>query len=132
MDKKCSFGMKDFICSSRSKHQLLLLGLYCALVFESAIQIFKVHRIVGLASCNPNLHLHLCDRILFQINITLNLLYVSQTNPRLSSKSYLNISLKLNRNPIAPTGTKVLVFEHPRLVPNDTFHKGNIKRHKTD
>ena len=78
-----------------------------------AITIYKDHLIAGLSRCDPYLTLHLWNRLIPQETLTLNLLRPSRINPRLSAKAQLNGALDFNRTPLAPPGTKFLVFEAP-------------------
>ena len=55
---------------------------------ERAIQTWKNHFKAGLATVDPNFPLSEWDRSIDQANITLNLLRVSRSNPRLSAYAY--------------------------------------------
>jgi hypothetical protein len=57
--------------------------------------------------------MRLWDRILPQATTTLNLLRKSRLNPRLSSEAHLNGTYDLNRTPLAPLGTRVIVHFTP-------------------
>ena len=78
---------------------------------DCAIHTFKDHLIAGITSCDPDFPLHLWDCLLSQATLTLNLLRPSRINPRLSVEAQLNGALDFNRTPLAPPGTKVLIFE---------------------
>ena len=53
MCNEFSKGMKHFICSAGSQHQLLPPGLHHALISKRSIHTFKHHLIDGLSSCDP-------------------------------------------------------------------------------
>ena len=110
MDKKCSSVMKEFIRYTSAGHQLVPLGLHRSLMNERAIQTTNVHLIKGLGRCNPNLPLHLWDRILWQTEITFNLIHTSKMNPRLSSESDLNGEFDFKHTPMEIPVTKVLIL----------------------
>ena len=80
---------------------------------ERAIQTYKDHLIAGLSSCDPNVPLHLWDRLIPHATLTLNLLRPSRLNPRLSAEAQLNGAFDFNRTPLAPPGTRVIVHETP-------------------
>ena len=80
---------------------------------ERAIQSFKDHLVAGLSSCDPKFPLHLWDWLLPQETLTLNMLRPSRINLRLSDDAHLNGIFDFNHTPLAPPGTKVLVFESP-------------------
>ena len=111
MDNELSAGMKNFFRLAGSQHQMVPTGLYRSLIAEWEIQIFKHYLISGLSSCDPKLPLHLWLRLIRQALLTLNLLLLEKLNPRLSAKDFLNIAFNLNQTPLAPPGTKVLIFE---------------------
>jgi hypothetical protein len=46
--------------------------------------------------------------------MTLNLLQTSRLNPRLSAHAQLHGMFDFNRTPLAPPGTRALVFEDPK------------------
>ena len=87
--------------------------LYQYLISERAIQTFKAHLIAGLSSCDSNLSLHLWDRLIRQAELTLTLMIPTCVNPCLSAEEYLNGDFYFNHTPLAPPGTRVLIFEVP-------------------
>ena len=77
LNNKLSSLINYFISEVGGKHQLVPPGLHKALISEREIQIFKAHIIAGFSICNPNFPLHLCDQIIRQAELTLNLLHLS-------------------------------------------------------
>jgi hypothetical protein len=57
---------------------------------ERAIQTFKEHFVAGLSSVHPHLPLHLCDILLPQAEITLNLLRTLRLHPQLSAAAHFH------------------------------------------
>eukprot|EP00978_Attheya_sp_CCMP212_P042396 scaffold257717_cov58-Attheya_sp.AAC.1 len=70
---------------------------------------------VGLCSTDPDMPLHLWDKLLPQALITLNLLHGSRMNPKLSAHAQVYGAFDFNRTPLAPPGTKVLGHEKPEV-----------------
>jgi len=102
---------------------------------EKAIGTWKEHLITGLCSADPNFPLHLWDRLISQCTTTLNLLRPSNINPRLSAKAQLSGAFDYNKTPMAPPGTKVLLYETPSnrttFAPNavDGWYIGHTPNH---
>ena len=80
---------------------------------EKAIQTYKNHIITGLSTVDPNFPLQLWDSLLPQSQDTLNLLRASRQNNKLSAYAILEDEFNFDRTPIAPPGTKVLVYMDP-------------------
>ena len=83
LGNECPGGLKTFLCESGVKFQLVPLYLHCTNATERAIQTYKDNLISGLSSCDPNLPLHIWDRLIPHATLTLNLLRPSRLNPRL-------------------------------------------------
>eukprot|EP00957_Ditylum_brightwellii_P182630 13911047-Ditylum_brightwellii.AAC.1 len=56
----------------------------------------------------------LYSRFIEQANITINLLQASRVNPKVSTWAYLNGHFDFNRTPLAPVGTKCIIYEDPK------------------
>ena len=82
---------------------------------ERAIRTFKNHFIAGLCSVDPHFPLQLWDKLLQQAVITLNLLRPSRCNPTKSAYEILEGNFDYNKTPLAPPGTKVLMFNAPLI-----------------
>jgi hypothetical protein len=80
---------------------------------ERAARTFKSHLLAFLATCDPDFPVAEWDRLLFQAELTLNLLRSSRVNPRLSAHAYLFGNFDFNETPLAPPGTKVVVHLKP-------------------
>ena len=101
LDNECPDGLKDYMRRKGITFQLVPPHLHT----------FKDYLIAGIASCDPDFPLYLWDRLLDQATLTLNLLRPSRINPRLSAEAQLNGSFAFNRTPLAPPGTKPLIYE---------------------
>ena len=81
---------------------------------ERAIQTFKNHYISGLCTTDRDFPLQLWDNLNEQAMTTLNLLRTSRKNPTMSGyESLHNKKYDWNRFPMAPPGTKAVIYESP-------------------
>ena len=83
---------------------------------ERAIQSFKNHLIASVASANSDFPPALWDKLLFQLELTLAHLRPFTLNPDISSyEGMFGKKFDFLSNPIAPVGTKVLIYVPPDL-----------------
>ena len=87
LDNECPGGLKTFLHNSSVKFQLVPPYLHFTNTAELSIQTYKDHLITGLSRCNPNLSLHIWDRLIPHATLTLNLLRPSRLNPRLPAEA---------------------------------------------
>jgi hypothetical protein len=80
---------------------------------ERAIRTFKNHAIASLSSASPDFPLEAWDFTLPQIELTLNLMRASHVNPYISAWQQLNGPYNFLETPIAPIGTRVMVYVPP-------------------
>ena len=113
MDNECSRAVKNYILSQNVALQLAEPDNHRANAAERAIQTFKNHFIAGLCTVDPTFPLQLWCYLLEQAEITLNLLRTSRDDPTKSAYETLNKSFDWNRTPLAPPGTKSLIYEAP-------------------
>ena len=113
MDNECPGSLKTFLREASVKFQLVPPYLHHTNATERAIQNYKDHLIAGLRSCDPNFHLHLCDRLIPHATLKLYLLRPSRFNPRLAEEAQLNGPFDFNRTPLAPSGMRVILHETP-------------------
>ena len=66
-----------------------------------------------LGKNDPNFPTREWDRILPQIETTLNLLHSARANPRLSAYAYLHGQFDYNKTPLVPMGTKIVSHLKP-------------------
>jgi hypothetical protein len=88
-------------------------GNHRANAAERAIQTWKDHFISVLSTVDPDFPMEAWDKLVPQAELTLNLLRASTLNPDISAWALLHGAFDYNRTPMAPAGTKVLVFETP-------------------
>jgi hypothetical protein len=113
MDNEASTALKHFLHSKDIEFQLVAPHVHRQNAAVRAIQTFKNHVITMLCSIDKQFPIHLCDRPTPQAIITLNLLYQSRLNPKLSAHVQLNDPFNYNNTPIAPPGTRVIIHEKP-------------------
>ena len=95
--------------------QLVPPHLHRANAAERAIRTWKNHFISILCGLDPLFPLQLWDKLIDQVNLTLNLLRPSRLNPKMAAEAMLNGPFDFNITPIAPIGTKCLVHEKPAV-----------------
>ena len=78
---------------------------------ERAIQTFKDAFIAVLATTDSDCPLQLRDKIMPQVQDTLNLMQASQINPAISGYNTLNGPYDWNQYPLVLLGCKVVVYE---------------------
>ena len=125
LDNECPAGLKDYMHREVITFQLVPPHLHQTNSAERAIQTFKDHLIAGITSCDHAFPLHLWYRPLTKATLTLNLLRPSIINPKLSVEAQLNCALDSNRTPLAPPGTKVLIFEGCRRWVSEGLYQGS-------
>jgi hypothetical protein len=86
---------------------------HCVNATERAIATFKEHFVAALATVDMLCLLQLWDKFLPQVKLTLNLLWFSHRNPRVSANQELYGPFDFNKTPLAPFGTKALVYNDP-------------------
>jgi hypothetical protein len=102
---------------------------------ECAITTFKEHFISALATVDKDCPLQLWDNFLPQVELTLNLLRVSQRDPKNSANKEINKKIDYNKTPLAPLGTKGLVYDDPAVraswAPHgtDAYYVGPALKH---
>eukprot|EP00804_Cyclotella_cryptica_P000229 CCRYP_016187-RB/>CCRYP_016187-RB protein AED:0.43 eAED:0.43 QI:0/0/0/1/0.5/0.33/3/0/375 len=113
-DNECSKTVQNFIIAQNAKIQLVEPHNHRANAAERAIQTFKNHFIAGLSSVDPEFPIQLWDELLEQAQDTLNLLWTSQQNTKLSAYATLEGPFNFDKTPLAPPGTKALVYLDPK------------------
>ena len=113
LDNEASEALKTKISEKDMEYQLVPPHNHRTNPCERAIQTFKNHFIATLAGTDPHFPLHLWDRTLPQVQMTLNMLRASNINPNILAYAQLNGQFDFNATPLAPIGTKVIVHERP-------------------
>jgi hypothetical protein len=122
LDNEASAEFKKSLKKYGVEYQLVPPHVHRRNAAERAIQTFKNHFLAFLATCDPDFPVSEWDRLLFQAELTLNLLRSSRVNPKLSAYAYLNGNFDFNKTPLAPPGTKVLVHLKPDQRASWAYH----------
>jgi hypothetical protein len=115
MDNECSKAVERQICSNTLGIQLVPPHNHRVNAAEHAIGTFKEHFIAALATADMNCPLQLWDKFLPQVELTLNLLYFSCRNPLVSANQELYGPFDFTKLPLAPLGTKALIYDDPAV-----------------
>jgi hypothetical protein len=126
---ECSAALKQFMRTANVEFQLVPPYDHRQNAAKCAICIWKDHFVARLARLTPHFPMHLWCQLIDQCTQTLNLMQPSRINPRLSTEGQLNGAFNYNKTPLAPPGTKVLIYETtkhqtaaklgPSMVPMD-------------
>ena len=115
LDNECSRDLVKLMTKNNIVFQLVPPHLHRANAAERAIRMRKNHFISILCGLDPLFPLQLWDKLIDQVNLTLNLLRPSRLNPKMAAEAMLNGPFDFNRTPISPLGTKCLVHEKPAV-----------------
>jgi hypothetical protein len=113
MDNECSKAVEAHIRSNKMDIHLVPPHNHRVNAAERAIATFKEHFISALATVDKDCPLQLWDEFLPQVELTLNLLRFSRRDPTKSANEEVNGKFDYNKTPLAPFGTKGLVYEDP-------------------
>jgi hypothetical protein len=89
MDNESSVALKKYFTENGMTYQLF--PPHC-----------KEHFIAGLSSVDPDLPMHLWDRLLPQTELTLNLLCTSRLHPQLSAAAHFHGLIDYNKTVFSP------------------------------
>jgi hypothetical protein len=134
LDNECSNTIKAFLHAEEVALQLTPAGMHRCNIAKQAIRTAK-NIFAGLCMVYPKFPLYLWDKIIPQVEMTLNMLRGSRMNPRLSAWDQVCSVFDYNRTPIGPPGTRVLVHEklhqHGTWAPlgEDALHIGPAFEH---
>ncbi len=113
MDNECSSAVEKYIRSKSINIQLDPPHNHQANATERAIAPFKEHFIAALATVDMLCPLQLWDDFLPKVELTVNMLCFSRQNPKKSANQEVYGSFDFNKTPLAPLGTKALVYNNP-------------------
>lgn len=122
LDNEFSTIIKEAFDKYTVKYQTVAPYKHRVNAAERAIQTFKDHFIAGLATCDPEFPIKEWDRLLPQAEITLNLLRSSRRQPHLSAYEAVWGKFDFTRTPLAPPGTKAIVYEPTQKRTTFGFH----------
>jgi hypothetical protein len=136
MDNECSNAVEAHIRSNNMDiHLVPPPPNHQVNAAKRAIATFKEHFISALATVDKDCPLQLWDNFLPQVELTLNLLQFLQRDPTKSAIEEVNGTFDYNKTPLAPVGTKGLVYEPPAIraswAPHgtDAYYVGPALKH---
>ena len=106
---------KGFMREVNEKLQLFSPHIHRRNSSELYIRTFKEHFIAGLSSTHKEFLLHLWCRLLPHAILTLNLLWQSRMNSKLSGYAQLHGEFNYDATPLSPPGTPVIIHENPTV-----------------
>ena len=110
LDNEVSAEVRDVLRGQGVSLQLCPPGSHRANTAERCIRTFKNHCVATLAAADPNFPLELWDQLLPQLELTVNLLRGSRSNPDVSAWNQVHGPFDFNAHPFAPPGTKVVAY----------------------
>ncbi len=134
-DNEASKAVQNYIQSKNVDWQLVEPDNHRVNAAERAIQTFKNHFLAGLATVDKAFPLQLWCYLLFQAEMTLNMLRTSRVDPTKSAYEVLEGKFDYNKTPLAPPGTKALIYEaaaqHAAWAPHavDGWYLGPAMKH---
>ena len=109
VDNEANAELKQAFAKYNTTYQLVLPDNHKRNIAKRALQTIKVHFKTVLANTeDPSFPANQWDRLLPQMELPLNLLCASCSNPGLSAWAFLFGQFDYNRSPIAPPGMKVI------------------------
>ena len=135
MDNECSKAVEQFIKKKNVDIQLVAPHNHRVNAAERAIRTFKEHFIAALATIDIKCPLQLWDQFLIQVQDTLNMLRRCRRDSSISAYEALYGIFDFNKTPLAPIGTKALIYEGPDTraswAPHgiDGYYVGPAKKH---
>jgi hypothetical protein len=113
LDNEASAALKNVFTANDAEYQLVPPHCHLCNAAERAIRTFKEHFMAGLSSVDPTFPLHLWDRLLPQVEITLNLLRTLRLHPQLSAAAHFHGLVDYKKTAFAPPGCKIIAHEKP-------------------
>ena len=110
-DNEASKAVQNYIKSKDVDWQLVEPDNHRVNAAERAIQTFKNHFLAGLATVDKAFPLQLWCYLLVQAEMTLNMLRTSRKDSTKSAYEELEGKFDYNKTPLAPPGTKALIYE---------------------
>ena len=107
LNNECSAEFKERTKSNNMKYQLVPPHDHRRNIAKKAIQVFKAHFISILCNADKSFPICLWDRLLGQVEHTLNMLRTAKMTPLVSAYAYIWGKHDYNANSFAPLGCKV-------------------------
>ena len=111
MDNETSKEVTNFFASKNLSYQYVPPNNHRSNQAERAIDTVKSHMISAINVTDRTFDLAYWPELLDQIEVTLNWMRVSTTNPRLSAYASIHGAHDFDKHPMVPLGTKVLFYQ---------------------
>jgi hypothetical protein len=111
MDNQATNMIKAYLTPHEVSLQLVEPHNHRVNAAERAIQTFKNRFIGALGTTDTDFPIQLWDKLTPQVQDSINLLRRSRTNPTMSAYETLEGLYDWNRYPLAPLGTKAIIYE---------------------
>ena len=107
LNNECSAEFKERTKSNNMKYQLVPPHDHRRNIAKKAIQVFKAHFISIMCNADKSFPICLWDRLLGQVEHTLNMPRTAKRTPLVSAYAYIWGKHDYNANSFAPLGCKV-------------------------
>ena len=113
LDNKWSRAVQNFLIKKGTERQKLEAHNHNVNAAEPAVKTAKLHIIAHVSMLDHQCPIQLWSKMLPKIQDTLNMLHTSRNNNKLTAHEELNGKFDWNWTPIAPLGTRGMLFIHP-------------------
>eukprot|EP00804_Cyclotella_cryptica_P004410 CCRYP_006826-RA/>CCRYP_006826-RA protein AED:0.29 eAED:0.28 QI:0/0/0/1/0/0/3/0/476 len=120
MDNQCSKAVEKYIRSTKATIQLVNPDNHRVNASERAIQTWKEHWLSGMGTLDPTCSIQLWCQFIEQGQDTLNLLWISCVNPKLSAYAVLEGQFNFDKTPLAPSTHSL---GHSPITPCNITHQ---------
>jgi hypothetical protein len=135
MDNQATKAIKEYLVTQQCELQLVEPHNHQVNAAERAIQTFKNRFTGALSTTDSEFPVQLLDKLAPQVQDSINLLQPSQIDPTKSAYEILEGPYDWNRYPLAPLGTRAIIYEDPEIRESwapcglDTWLLGPSKDH---
>ena len=113
MDNEHSRAIQAFIKQEKIDEQFVKPHNCRVNAAKPAVKAVKYHTIAALTTVNPTCLLQLWNKMVPQIQDTLNTLRTSQQNSKILAYEHVEGSFDWNQTPLAPLGCRPVVYSKP-------------------
>jgi hypothetical protein len=103
--------LKSYFAENDLEYQIVPPHCHRRNAAERAIRTLKEHFVALLASAYPYLPLYLCDSLLLQVEMILNLLRTSRQHPQLFAAAHFHGMIDYNKTAFALPGCNIIAHE---------------------
>jgi hypothetical protein len=113
MDNQATKVIKEYLVTQQCKLQLVEPHNHRVNAAESAVQTLKNRLIGALSTTDNEFPVQLWDKLAPQVQDSINLLQPSRIDPTKLAYKILEGPYDWNRYPLAPLGTRAIIYENP-------------------